>query len=61
MEQRLAAQTNALEFARIYGRNATQSSCPVCFSIKIATRPFFIELEGPTLVGSTNPKVLIPK
>lgn len=52
---------DADSFRRVYGRNATINSCTVCFALRIASRPFFIErVEQGAAVGSSDPLKMSP-
>ena len=53
--------TDAALFQRVYGRPPTTESCAVCFALRIASRPFFIErAEVGAALGSTHPSEMLP-
>jgi len=53
--------TDAALFESIYGRPPTTESCAVCFALRIASRPFFIErVEVGARIGSTHPSEMLP-
>lgn len=55
-KQLVPAHTNRDLFKTIYGAPPDNSTCAVCFALRIASRPFFIEkLQVGAEVGSTHP------
>lgn len=55
------ARITARNTSNITCRNATTASCAVCFALRIASRPFFIErVEVGALIGSTHPSEMLP-
>mmetsp|Transcript_18796 Transcript_18796/g.27655 ORF Transcript_18796/g.27655 Transcript_18796/m.27655 type:complete len:1366 (-) Transcript_18796:313-4410(-) len=59
-ELQVPAMTDTALYNKVYGRPPSESSCTVCFALRIATRPFFIELQVGAGVGSTNPAEMVP-
>jgi hypothetical protein len=60
-EHKVPSTTNVALYESVYGRLPFKHSCSVCFTLRVASLPFFIEkVEIGAEVGSTHPQEMIP-